>query len=112
MAEEKKSVQAENEAAETEKKAPATEKKPAKAEKKAKNTAPKKPNIFVRMFRSIAKFFKDLPGEMRKVTWTPKNELKKSTLLVIVTVVAVSVSISVVDTLFAFIINSIAGLIG
>ena len=105
MAEENKSVTDELEATEAPKKA-------AKAEKKAKNTAPKKPNVFVRMFKSIGKFFKDLPGEMRKVSWTPKKELKKSTLLVIATVVAVSVSISVVDTLFAFVINSIAGLIG
>ena len=105
MAEENKSVQDELEATEAPKKA-------AKAEKKAKHTVAKKPNWFVRMLKSIAKFFKDLPGEMKKVSWTSKTELKKSTLLVIATVVAVSVSISVVDTLFAFVINSIAGLIG
>ena len=114
MAEEKKSVQAEVEVTETEteKKATSAEKKAAKTEKKAKNNAPKKQNWFVRLFKKIAKFFKDLPGEMKKVVWTPKAELRKSTLLVIVTVVVVALCISVVDTSFAWIVNSISGLIG
>ena len=112
MAEENKSVQAETPVTETEQKAEKPEKNAAKAEKKAKNNAPKKQNWFVRLFKKIAKFFKDLPGEMRKVVWTPKDELRKSTLLVIVAVVGVSLSISVVDAFFAWAINSIAGLIG
>ena len=41
------------------------------AEPKQKN---KKPNIFKR----LGKFFKDTAGEMKKVVWTPKAELKKS----------------------------------
>jgi preprotein translocase SecE subunit len=79
--------------------------------KPAKN-AEKKPNFFVRLWKKFAKLCKDVVGEMRKVVWTPKNELKKSTKLVLLTVVAVGVSIAVVDTLFSWIINSLAGLIG
>ena len=72
----------------------------------------KKPNFFVRLWKKFAKLCKDVVGEMKKVVWTPKNELKKSTKLVLLTVVAVGISIAVVDTLFAWIINSLAGLIG
>ena len=107
MAEENKALSVENTEVEN------TEEKLTKAEKKAKaKTAEKKPNGFVRFMKKIAKFFKDLPGEMKKVSWTPKTELKKSTWLVLVTLVAVAIVIGLVDALFAFVINFVAGLIG
>ena len=72
----------------------------------------KKPNFFVRIWNKLCKLCKDVVGEMKKVVWTPKDELKKSTKLVLATVVAVGLAIAVVDTCFSWIINSIAGLIG
>ena len=60
----------------------------------------------------IIKFFKEVKSEMKKVVWTSKEDLKKSTKLVIVTVVAVALTIAVVDTVCSFIINSLAGLVG
>ena len=90
--------------------APAAE--PIVENKKKQKPVEKKPNFFVRMFRKIGKFTKAVCGEMKKVVWTSKNELFKSTKLVLVTVVAVGLAIAVVDTLFSWIINSIAGLIG
>ena len=72
----------------------------------------KKPNFFVRVWKRIGKFVKDVCGEMKKVVWTPKNELKKSTKLVLVIVVAVAAAIAVIDTTFSWVINSIAGLVG
>ena len=72
----------------------------------------KKPNVFVRIGKWFVKLTKDVIGEMKKVVWTPKDELKKSTKLVLAAVVAVGLSIAVVDTFFSWIINSIAGLIG
>lgn len=80
--------------------------------KKATKPAEKRPNAFVRLWGKIKKLVKDTCGEMRKVVWTPKSELKKSTQLVIVTVVAVSIGIAVVDVAFSKLINLIAGLIG
>ena len=71
-----------------------------------------KPNIFVRIGRKIKKFCKDVVGEMKKVVWTSKEDLKKSTKLVLVTVVAIGLAIAVVDLVCSSIINSIAGLIG
>lgn len=81
----------------------------AKSDKKHPN---KKPFFLVRMFKKLGKLMKDVAGEMKKVVWTPKDELKKSTKLVLAAVVAVGLSIAVVDTFFSWIINSIAGLIG
>jgi len=85
----------------------------AKTKAKSDNKkADKKPNIFVRVCKKLAKLFTDVVGEMKKVVWTPKDELKKSSKIVLVTVVAVGLAIAVVDTCFSWIINSIAGLIG
>ena len=81
-------------------------------EKKKNKPVENKPNFFVRVGRKIKKFCKDVVGEMKKVVWTSKEELKKSTKLVLVTVVAIGLAIAVVDTVCSLIINSIAGLIG
>ena len=85
----------------------------AKSEKKQKNKpTAKKPNFFVRVWKKLCKFFKDTVGELKKVVWTPKDELRKSTKLVIVTVVALSVSIAIIDLACSGIINFFAGIIG
>ena len=101
MAEEKMNPSVDNEVVDT----------PVK-EKKKNKPVESKPNFFVRVGKRIKKFFKDVVGEMKKVVWTSKEDLKKSTKLVLVTVVAVGLAIAVVDTVCSLIINSIAGLIG
>ena len=72
----------------------------------------KKKNFFVRVWNKLVKFCKDTHGELKKVVWTPRSELKKSFKLVIATVVAVAAVIAVIDLGSSWIINSIAGLIG
>ncbi len=74
--------------------------------------AVKRPNFFVRIWKRLCKLCKDVVGEMKKVVWTPKNELKKSTKLVLVAVVAISIAIVCVDTACSWLINSLAALIG
>ncbi len=81
-------------------------------DKPAAKKTNKKPNFLVRVWKKLVKLCKDVVGEMKKVVWTPKDELKKSTKLVLITVVAIGLAIAVVDTCFSWIINSIAGLIG
>ena len=49
---------------------------------------------------------------MNKVVWTSKEDLKKSTKVVLVTVAAVAIAIAVVDVSFSWVINSIASLFG
>jgi len=72
----------------------------------------KKDNFFVRVFKKIGKFFKDTVGEMKKVTWTKKSEVSKSTKLVIASVVLVGILILCIDTACSSLINYVAGLIG
>jgi len=83
-----------------------------KAPKAEKNKGEKKENFFVRFGKKIKKLCRDLVSEMKKVVWLSKSETKKSSILVIVTVVAIAAAIGVVDTVFSAIINLIAGLIG
>ena len=54
----------------------------------------KKPNIFVRMGKGIAKWFRELKSELKKVVWpTPKQTLN-NTGVVVVVVVAVGAVIA------------------
>jgi preprotein translocase SecE subunit len=71
-----------------------------------------KNNVFVRIWKKICKFFSDTKGELKKVSWTPKAELSKSSKLVIISVIAVCISIAVIDLCSSWLINTIAGLIG
>ncbi len=72
----------------------------------------KKNNVFVRVWKKIRKFTTDTIGELKKVVWTPKAELKKSTKLVIITVLAMSIAIALVDLGASWLLNTLAGLIG
>ena len=83
-----------------------------KAEAKVTKSQEKKPNIFVRLGKKIAKFLKDTKGELKKVVWTSKSEVWKSFQLVIATVVGVSIAIALIDYVSSLVINTIAGLIG
>ena len=67
---------------------------------------------FVRIWNKIKKFTKDTVSELKKVSWTSKTELFKSTKLVVVTVVAVCIAIALIDLGASWVINSLAGLIG
>ena len=76
------------------------------------NNKVQKENFFKRTWKKIVKLCKDVAGEMKKVVWTPKNDVKKNTQLVIVTVIAVGVAVAVIDLAFSYSINWLAGLIG
>ena len=83
-----------------------------KSQKKSAKKVAKKENFFVRVWKKLVKLCKDTVGEMKKVVWTPKTEVAKSTKLVIVTVVAIGILIAVLDTACSYLINTVAGLIG
>ena len=69
-------------------------------------------NVFVKIWNKIKKFTKDTVSELKKVSWTSKTELFKSTKLVVVTVLAVCIVIALIDLGASWVINSLAGLIG
>ena len=86
------------EAAETSKSKPEMAKKDAAKKNSGKKSGEKKPNIFVRMGKAIAKFFKDEKGECNKIVWPDRKTVLKSSLVVIVTVAILGVVIWLVDT--------------
>lgn len=71
-----------------------------------------KENVFVRIWNKIKKFSKDTVSELKKVSWTSKTELIKSTKLVVITVIAVCIAIALIDLGASWVVNSLAGLIG
>ena len=71
-----------------------------------------KENFFVRIWNKIKKFSKDTVSELKKVSWTSKTELFKSTKLVVATVLAICVVIALIDLGASWVVNSLAGLIG
>jgi preprotein translocase subunit SecE len=54
------------------------------------------------MFEKAKKFLADVRTEMSKVSWPTRNELRGSTLVVIVTVIIIAIFIGVVDRVLAF----------
>ena len=106
MAEEMKNLPTENESESTPSVA-----KSGKANKQTdKSFFQKVGDFFKKVWKKVKKFTTDTVNEMKKVVWTPKNELKKSTLLVVVTVAVVAAAIAVIDSAFSWAINGIAGI--
>ena len=67
---------------------------------------------FAKIWNKIKKLGKDTVSELKKVSWTSKTELFKSTKLVVVTVLAVCIAIALIDLGASWVVNSLAGLIG
>ena len=86
------------EAAETSKSKPEKAQKAAAKKTDDKKSGDKKQNVFVRMGKAIAKFFKDERGECKKIVWPDRKTVLKSSLVVIVTVAILGVVIWLVDT--------------
>ena len=52
------------------------------------------------IFKSIAKYFRELKSEMKKVTWPTKDQLVRQTLVVIVAIIIIGLFIFGLDLLF------------
>ncbi|HEY9187912.1 MAG TPA: preprotein translocase subunit SecE [Bacteroidota bacterium] len=57
------------------------------------------------MKKKIIDFFSDIVKEMKKVTWPKKEELRESTIIVIVSCLVISVFIYVVDQIIGQIVK-------
>lgn len=71
----------------------------------------KKPNIFVRMFRGIAKFFRDCVSEGKKIVWMPWKDVWKNAVLVIVCAVVISAVIALLDVGLSYAIRALGSLV-
>jgi preprotein translocase subunit SecE len=76
----------------------------------AENTE-KKPNIFKRMGSRIAKFWRDFRSEMKKVVWMSGSDLRKNSVLVIISVVVFTLVLGVVDFGLSWAINALGSLV-
>ena len=52
---------------------------------------------------SIVGFFRDVRGELRKVTWPTWEELKKATLVIVIFVTIMGLVIGLMDATFQFV---------
>ena len=87
-------------------------KKVADAEKASKKSAKKdgKPNVAVRAGKGIAKFFKDLKGENKKIVWPNAKTVLKNTGIVLAVVLIVGIAIWLVDFGLSEGINALLGI--
>lgn len=70
-------------------------KKIAKAEKEKTSKKPKKNKKNI--FKAIARFFKDLKGEVKKITWPAGKEVVKGTLITLACIAVIGVAVFLVD---------------
>ena len=89
----------------------AKETKPAKADKekaKAKADKEKKPGVGKR----IARFFRELRSELKKVSWPARADTLKKTGIVIVCVIVVGIIVWIFDGIASSVIDALLSLFG
>ena len=79
---------------------------PAKADKKAKDEKKSKPGFFER----VAKWFKEMKSELKKVQWPGWKQVAKNTGIVIACVIVVGIFIWVFDALANAIVQALLNL--
>ena len=77
---------------------------------KEKDNKEKKPNIFKRIGKAIAGFFKGIVSEIKKVTWPTKKQVVSNTLSVLAFCLVVGAIIWLSDLGLKALMNLIAGL--
>ena len=96
----------ENEKIEQAGQADAAKSAPAKADKKAKDEKKSKPGFFKR----VAKWFKDMKSELKKVQWPGWKQVAKNTGIVIACVIVVGIFIWVFDALANAVVQALLNL--
>ena len=82
-------------------------KKEAKKKEKAAKKKNKKP-----LGERIKNFFRVYKSEIKKITWTPKEQVRKNSILVLVIVLVMTVVLGLLDLVFSTGITNLAELIG
>ena len=96
----------ENEKIEQAGQADAAKSVPAKADKKAKDEKKSKPGFFQR----VAKWFKEMKSELKKVQWPGWKQVAKNTGIVIACVIVVGIFIWVFDALANAVVQALLNL--
>ena len=61
----------------------------------------------VGFFKRIARYFREMKSELKKVVWPTFKQVKNNTGIVIVALILVGVIIAVLDFLFQFLVNAL-----
>ncbi|MBQ1264076.1 MAG: preprotein translocase subunit SecE [Oscillospiraceae bacterium] len=72
----------------------------------------KKGNIFVRAAKRIARWFREMRSELKKVVWPTKSQMINNTIIVLVCVLIVGICIWVFDAVGGVVVNGIIALLG
>ena len=70
----------------------------------------KKENWFARTWGKVAKYFRELRSELKKVVWSTPQQVLKNALIVVACVLVVGVFIWVFDLVAGTLINGLIGL--
>ena len=73
--------------------------------------ANKKENFFVRSGKRIARWFREMRSELKKVVWPSKSQMINNTLVVIACVIVVGIFIWVFDAVAQLVVNGIITLV-
>ena len=73
--------------------------------------ANKKENFFVRTGNRIAKWFREMRSELKKVVWPSKKQLIKNTLIVLACTLVVGIFIWAFDAVAGLVVNGIIKLV-
>ncbi len=71
----------------------------------------KKPNFFVRSGKGIAKWFRELKAEAKKVVWPARKQVVNNTIVVIIAAIVVCIFIYILDITFGTIRDFIAQIV-
>ena len=78
-------------------------------QKPAKEKA-KKPNVFVRGWKRVSRYFREMKSELKKVVWPSRKQVLRNTLVVILVVLVVGVLIWLFDWLAAAVVKALVNL--
>jgi preprotein translocase subunit SecE len=65
--------------------------------------------VEVNMFQRMVKFLKEVRNELKRVSWPSKDEIRGSTVVVIVIVLVLAVFIGLVDRALSFLVSIVFG---
>ena len=61
------------------------------------------------MFKRIRTFFEEVRGELKKVSWPSRDELTRSTSVVIITILITAAIVGLLDLIFSWLITMSLG---
>ena len=85
------------------------DKKAATAAAQTQSDKPKKNDGAKNFFKGIGKYFKDTKGELKKVVWPSKSDVKTNTITVLVVVLIAAVVLILLDLIFGGAIHLMIG---